>query len=222
MRGETTPRDLEDQLVQGLDLLGLRLDAKKHASLLAFLALLRKWNQTYNLTSVRDPGAMVTHHLLDSLTLLPYLRGERLIDVGTGAGLPGMVLALAEPERRWVLLDSNLKKTRFLTQAVMELKLANVEVVRARAEDFRPSEGFHTVVVRAVGTIGDVARMTQHLCSEGGKILLMKGVYPTGELTEVPDSLRIAGVHPLEVPGLVAERHVVVLEVLPRSENAAR
>ena len=205
------PSALEAQLEAGAEALGMGLAAERRVVLLGYLALLGKWNKAYNLTGVRDPKAMVTHHLLDSLAVWPYLYGQRLIDVGTGAGLPGMVLALAEPERQWVLLDSNTKKIRFLTQALIELKPGNIEIVRARVEDHRPRCVFDTVITRAFGPLTRIVQAARHLCANGGRVLAMKGSYPQAEIAQIQEMFLDPAVHRLVVPGLAAERHLVVL-----------
>jgi 16S rRNA (guanine527-N7)-methyltransferase len=199
-------------LEAGLHALGFALEADRRAALLSFLELLDKWNRVYNLTAVRDPREMVTTHLLDSLTILPYLHGRRLIDVGTGAGLPGMALALAKPEGAWTLLDSNAKKVRFLTQVVIELKPGNVEVVRARAEEYRPLRLFDTVVARAVCSLKELLGLTRHLIAPEGRLLAMKGTYPEAELDALGSSCPVPQVYRLNVPGLEAERHLVVFD----------
>jgi 16S rRNA (guanine527-N7)-methyltransferase len=203
---------LEAQLEAGAEALGMGLTAERRAMLLGYLALLGKWNKAYNLTGVRDPKAMVTCHLLDSLAVWPYLYGQRLIDVGTGAGLPGMVLALAEPERHWVLLDSSAKKIRFLTQVLIELKPVNVEIVRARVEDHRPECLFDTVITRAFGPLTLIVQVTRHLCANGGRILAMKGGYPQEEIMQVRELFLNPAVYRLVVPGRAVERHLVVLK----------
>lgn len=181
------------------------------ATLLAFLRLLEKWNAAYNLTAVREPEKMVTHHVLDSLAVMPYLRGPRVVDVGTGAGIPGIPLALACPEFEFVLLDSNAKKTRFITQAINELGLTNVAVERTRAENYRPARPFDTVISRAFASLAEMLDMTQHLGAPNGVFLAMKGNYPQDELAAVPEQFKVVRVESVLVPGLDAQRHVVCL-----------
>lgn len=202
---------LESPLRDGLAALGLALPPATQASLLAYLRLLEKWNRAYNLTAVRDPRQMVVRHLLDSLAILPYVRGPRVLDIGTGPGLPGIPLALARPDWQLTLLDSNAKKTRFVTQAVAELGLKNVEVVTERLEKFRPAARFDTLVSRAYSAIADMLQAGGPLCAPGGRILAMKGVYPAEELAALPPGYRVETVEALKVPGLEAARHVVVL-----------
>ncbi len=201
----------ERLLQQGLQAMGLALPPDIEPRLLEFLRLLEKWNQAYNLTAVRDPEQMVARHLLDSLAVLPYVRGSRALDIGTGAGLPGLPLALALPQTHFTLLDSNAKKTRFVTQAAHTLGLANVVVVQARAEKFQPAEKFTTLLARAFASIPDMLATTRHLCAPGGRWLAMKGVFPQEELAAVPAGF-VAQVESLRVPGLKAARHVVIIE----------
>ena len=201
---------LEKRLQQGLRDLGLDLTVPAREKLLNFLGLLEKWNQTYNLTAVRDPEQMVPRHLLDSLTVLPYLQGPQVLDIGTGAGLPGIPLALARPDLEFTLLDSNAKKTRFATQAVHELGLKNVVVVQERVEKFHPEKKFDTLIARAFASIPDMLAASRHLCAPRGRFLVMKGVFPQEELAAVTDGYR-AEVKALHIPGLDAARHVVIL-----------
>jgi 16S rRNA (guanine527-N7)-methyltransferase len=201
----------ERALAAGLD--ALHLNAELREPLLAFLRLLEKWNRAYNLTSIREPEKMVTHHLLDALAVRPFLRGARVVDVGTGGGIPGIPLALASPEREFLLLDGNAKKTRFVTQAATELGLANVAVERARSEDYRPTRPFDTVISRAFASLAQMLELTQHLCAPDGLFLAMKGTYPTDELREVKAPFRVEGVERVVVPGLHAERHVVLIKM---------
>ncbi len=188
----------------------MALPEARRADLLAFVALLTKWNRAYNLTAVRDPSEMVARHLLDSLAITPYLRGSRHLDLGSGAGLPGMVLALADRAPAWVLLDANAKKTRFLTQVVLEREPGNVEVVQARAEVYAPADRFDTVVARAVAPLPALFPLASRLCAAGGRILAMKGVHPAAELAALPDAVAHgARVHRLRVPGIASQRHLV-------------
>lgn len=201
---------LEKLLRQGLQDMALDLPAPAQAKLLAFLTLLEKWNRHYNLTAVRDPEQMVPRHLLDSLTVLPYLQGTRVLDIGTGAGLPGIPLALARPDIEFTLLDSNAKKTRFATQAMHELELKNVVVVQERVEKFHPETKFDTLIARAFASIPDMLAASRRLCAAHGRFLAMKGVFPQEELAAVVDGYR-AEVRALHIPGLDAARHLVIL-----------
>lgn len=204
-----TQAELASKLAAGVQTLQLVLPPATQARLLEYVALLAKWNAAYNLTAVRDPEQMIARHLLDSLAIAPLLRGERVIDVGSGPGLPGIPLALASPDRHFVLLDSNGKKTRFMVQALATLALDNAEVVQARAEDYRPTNGFTTVVSRAFASLADFVEMTAHLAAPDGCWLAMKGAVPAAEIQGLPAAFRVKAVHPLRVPGLEAERCAV-------------
>ena len=201
---------LDKLLQQGLQDMGMELATPVQEKLLAFLELLEKWNRSYNLTAVRDPEQMVPRHLLDSLTVLPYLQGPRVLDIGTGPGLPGIPLALARPDLEFVLLDSNAKKTRFATQAMHELGLKNVGIVQERVEKFHPEIKFDTLIARAFASIPDMLTASRHLCAAHGRFLVMKGVFPQEELAAVTDGYR-AEVKALHIPGLDVARHLVVL-----------
>lgn len=196
------------------------LSAAQRESLLAYVALLVKWNKAYNLTAVRDPEDMVGRHLLDSLAILPYVKGPRVLDIGCGAGLPGLPLAIALPDIHFTLLDANAKKTRFVTQAAAELGLANVEVVQERMERYRPAQKFATLMARAVASVAEILRAAQHLSADDGEFLLMKGVYPGQELADIPKEFKMSEVVRLRVPGLEAERHLVRLHHAARQESA--
>ncbi|WP_028534609.1 16S rRNA (guanine(527)-N(7))-methyltransferase RsmG [Paludibacterium yongneupense] len=198
------------ELTHGLAGLGLDLSAAQVALLDGYLALLAKWNQTYNLTAVRDEERMVSYHLLDSLSLVPRLDGgERLLDVGSGGGMPGIPAAIARPDLQVAVLDSNHKKTTFLRQAVIELGLSNVEVVTSRVELYRPDFRFDRITSRAFSELSEFVKLTRHLLAEGGQFLAMKGVYPYEEIASLPADVRVAAVETLVVPGLEAERHLV-------------
>ena len=206
--------NLAQPLASGLAALGLELDTAQQQKLLNYVALIAKWNKVYNLTAVRDPEAMVTQHLLDSLTVLPHLAGvARLIDVGSGAGLPGIPLAIARPEWKVALLDSNHKKATFLRQACLELGLTNVEVICERVELCRPGEAFDAVISRAFSDLGEFARLTAHLLTKDGKLYAMKGVYPHDEMGRLPPHFKAQEVIPLTVPGMDANRHLVIMGV---------
>lgn len=216
---------LERVLAAGLKALNLDCPLDVQARLLDYVRLLDKWNRVYNLTAVRDPAEMVTRHLLDSLTLLPFLNkeleDERILDVGAGAGLPGIPLALVSaqthPRRRFVLLDSNSKKTRFMQQAVTELGLDTVQVVQARTEAyvFAPGQGFDTVVSRAFASVADMLAGAGRHCAPGGLILAMKGADPAAELVDLDAGFVLQQVQRVTVPGLDEDRHVVCLRRVP-------
>ncbi|MFN3594853.1 MAG: 16S rRNA (guanine(527)-N(7))-methyltransferase RsmG [Thiobacillaceae bacterium] len=201
---------LRAELEAGLARLGLSLDAPRVEALLAYLDLMAKWNRAYNLTAITDPQRMLSHHLLDSLAVLPHIDAGRLLDVGSGAGLPGIPLALARPELKVTLLEASQKKAAFLQQAVIELKLSNVVAVHARAEDYRPRSPFPRIISRAFSELADFVRLTTHLLADGGRWLAMKGHYPQAEIGRL-EGARVIEVMHLLVPGLDAERHLVIL-----------
>jgi 16S rRNA (guanine527-N7)-methyltransferase len=174
--------------------------------LLHFIHLIEKWNKAYNLTAIRDKPEMVRLHILDSLSLLPHLHGQRLIDIGTGAGLPGIPLAVFRPDMEFVLLDSNAKKTRFVQQAVLELKLNNVTVINSRVENYQPAQPFDSVVCRAFAALDDILNLTAHLLADNGMLLAMKGQPPLDELTVLTKPYQII---PLAVPQIEAQRCLI-------------
>jgi 16S rRNA (guanine527-N7)-methyltransferase len=198
-------------LIDGARALGLSLDPAQAARLTAHLDLLDDWNTRMNLTAIRERPAQLTKHVLDSLSVLPRLHGRRIADVGSGAGFPGVPLAIVDPDRHYTLIESTGKKCRFLEHVRDALELANVEVVQARAEAYRPETRFDTVVARAVGPVADLVRQAGPLVAGGGRLLAMKGRYPEEELAARLNGWKVAGVHRLEVPGLGEERHVVEL-----------
>lgn len=176
---------------------------------IAYLKLLYKWNNAYNLTAIRELDNMVTHHILDSLAILPWVKGPKLLDVGTGAGLPGIPLAIAMPSLQVVLLDSNGKKIRFLREVKRALALNNVEVVQSRAETYHPTSGFDTVTSRALSDLESLVHWTQHLIADDGIWLAMKGRYPETELVAMTHSYRVES---YTVPGLTGERCCVIID----------
>ena len=199
---------LRPGLAAGLDALGL--PAALATPLLAYLALLARWNATYNLTAIRDPRDMVAKHLLDSLAMQPFVRGLRtLADLGTGPGLPGIPLAIATPGLQVTLVESNGKKARFLREAARQLGLGNVQVAESRIEAFQPGTHFDAITARALATLPLILELGGHLPGPGGRLLAMKGVVPDEEIATLPAGWRLAAVHPLRVPGLDAERHLV-------------
>jgi len=202
-----------DELKQGATLLGVDLSDAQQEQLLAYLALLNKWNKAYNLTAVRDPAEMVSRHLLDSLSVAPHVEqsGSRWLDVGSGGGMPGIPLAILFPERRFTLLDSNGKKTRFLTQVKLELKLDNVDVVHSRVEQFEPEQAFTGITSRAFSSLADFANWTRHLGNSDTYWLAMKGVQPDDELQALPADFQLARCLVLKVPGCQGQRHLLIL-----------
>ena len=208
---------IEQAIIEGCEALAIRLPEGASVRLSAYLTLLERWNRAYNLTAVRDPEAMVGRHVLDSLSILPWLEGPRVLDVGSGAGLPGIPLAVVRPDCQFYLLDSNGKRTRFLTQVAGELQLHNARVVRGRVEDYRPESLFDTVVSRAFATLADMVADAGRLCAPTGRLLAMKGVFPDDELARLPAGYVVVDVYPLRVPSLDAERHLVHLAPAPAS-----
>ena len=203
--------ELEQNLTRGLAEAGLQLDPQVRSRLLDYVALLVKWNRVYNLTSVRKPQDMLSRHILDSLVVLPYVKGPRVLDVGTGAGLPGLVLAIARPEWQVVLLDSSNKKLRFVRQAITDLALANATVEHVRIEDYQPTALFDTIISRAFSSLDEMHKHCARLCVAHGRILAMKGVYPLAEVEALLDPSVVVAAHALSVPGMDAQRHVLEL-----------
>jgi len=203
---------LEGRLESGLEELGIPLDREAMTRLLEYLLLLQKWNQVYNLTAIRDGVKMVSGHLLDCLAVVPHIGGGRVLDVGSGAGLPGIPLAVAKPGIHVSLLDSSHKKAAFLRQAVAELRLRNAEVVCERVESWHPTEKFDWIVSRALAELAEFAALTEHLLAPGGVLAAMKGVYPFEEIERLPPGFRASHIHRLAVPGLDSERHLVLIE----------
>lgn len=204
--------ELQDLLRQGLIALNQPQNNSVENLLIRYIELISQWNRTYNLTAIRDLDAMITRHLLDSLSISPFVVGKRVLDVGTGAGLPGIPLAIIYPDKQFTLLDSNQKKTRFLQQVVYTLKLHNVKIVHHRIEEFS-SEKFDIILSRAFSTLKDFIVMSKHLLHEQGAFLAMKGVYPLIELQEIQTPFKVKATHPLHVPRLEAERHVVEINL---------
>lgn len=205
----TSRAALQARLEQDIAALGLALPTDAVERLLDYQALLERWNAAYNLTAVRDPVEMVTRHLMDSLAILPFVQGETLADLGTGPGLPGIVLAIAAPGRQILLVDSNGKKVRFLREAIRVLKLDGVRAVQSRVEDVQGI--FDCITARAFASLADMLAWGGHLLAPGGVWLAMKGRAPDEELPGVPPGFVLRGIHALAVPGLEAERSLVVL-----------
>lgn len=186
------------------------------ASLADYLFLLKRWNLTYNLTAVRDLESMVSKHIFDSLAILPWLKGNRIIDVGTGPGLPGIPLALARPEINFVLLDSNGKKTRFLQEVKRQLHLNNIEIVQFRVENYHPTQGFDTVLSRAFSDLAQMIEWTQHLITNEGVWLAMKGRHPDAELNKIEQNCKVTR---YTVAGIEGERCCVLIENQPKNKS---
>jgi 16S rRNA (guanine527-N7)-methyltransferase len=200
------------RLASGVAELGMDLLPPLQEKLLAYLQLMAKWNRVYNLTALRTPGEWVTHHVLDSLAVLPYIDGPRVVDVGSGAGLPGLVLAIARPEWHIVSVDAVDKKAAFQRQAVAELGLGNVQVEGCRVEDLMLPEKADTVVSRAFSNLGEFVRLTRHLLRPDGRWAAMKGKTPQEEVAALPGDIRVRQTVQLNVPGLHAERCLVLMK----------
>ena len=203
-----------EELSTGARQLGVDLTPAQHELLLGYLALLIKWNKAYNLTAVRDPDEMVSRHLLDSLSVMPFIENGRWLDVGSGGGMPGIPLAIARPDLAFTLLDSNSKKTAFLQQAAIELALPNIAVHCGRVEQYHPASGFTAITSRAFAELADFVGLSAHLLIDGGVWLAMKGLWPHEEIARLPASVRVEAVHRLQLPGLADERHLVVLKTV--------
>ena len=200
-------------LADGIDVLALDLDATQQARLLDYLALLLKWNAVYNLTSVRDPLQMVTHHLLDSLAAVPsFAQANNVLDVGAGGGLPGIVLAIARPAMQVALIDTVHKKTAFLKQVKAELELNNVTVYTDKVQQLRVPQLFDVITSRAFADLSDFVAWSGHLLADGGQFIALKGVAPPDERERLPAPWKVGRVQALQVPGLDAERHLVFIE----------
>ena len=200
-------------LINGIKELGLELNQAQHDQLLDYLALLVKWNAVYNLTSVRDPMQMMTHHLLDSLAAVPAFAGAaNVLDVGAGGGLPGMVLAIARPDMLVAMIDTVHKKTAFLTQVKAELQLANVTVHTKKVQDLEVAAKFDVITSRAFADLSDFVNWSGHLLAEGGQFIALKGTAPAEEQERLPKQWKVMKLEPLRVPGLEAERHLVIIK----------
>ncbi len=214
-------REAELELLgAGARQLGLDLNSGAALMLLQLVDALELGNAQFNLTAIRDRPGMLRKHVLDSLSVQPYLRGERVADIGTGAGYPGLPLAIVNPRSRFTLVEATGKKARFVAQTLARLGIGNVQVVAARAETYRPFELFDTVVARALSSLADFAAYAGHLCAPDGRLLAMKGKRPDEEISALPKSFRVIAVHRLRVPGLDDERHLV--ELSPARPGSAR
>lgn len=200
---------IDARLAAGLSGLGLALSPGQVEALLRLVDELADWNARFNLTAIRDPAEVVDKHLLDSLAALPHLKGLAVADIGTGAGFPGLPLAIADPDRRFTLVESTGKKANFVRHAATVLGLPNVEVVQARAESYRPARPFDSVITRALGPLAGFVRVAGHLAGRGGRLLAMKGKVPEAEIEALPAGWKVIAVHPVAVPGLDAERCLV-------------
>lgn len=208
-------KNIHALLAKALDDNQLSLPETVQQKLIDFLELMQTWNRVFNLTTIIDPREMVYLHIIDSLVIHPFLHGHRLLDVGTGAGLPGLPLAMMHTEQEWVLLDKNSKKTRFLTQAIAELGLKNVQAIHSRIEDFHPAQCFDSILSRAFSSIQVFVESTEHLLCTDGHLIAMKGRYPHEELSNIPARFCVQDVSRLDIKGMDIERHVVNLTAKP-------
>jgi 16S rRNA (guanine527-N7)-methyltransferase len=205
-------RDVERELLtDGSAQLDLKIDRARADALLNLVDELEIANAQFNLTAIRDRLGMLRKHVLDSLSLHPFLKGARIADVGTGAGFPGLPLAVVNPRRRFSLIEATAKKARFVERTALKLALANVEVVNERAERFRPLELFDTILARALSSLSDFVAYAGHLCAPDGRLLAMKGKRPDEEIWALPKSFRVVAVHRIKLPGLDDQRHIVEL-----------
>ncbi len=195
-----------------LNELDIKISAEQKEKLFKFVALLDKWNKAYNLTSVRDPNEMWVKHILDSLVVSPHLVGNRFIDVGTGPGLPGLPLAIINPDKEFVLLDSLGKRIRFIEQVLLQLGIKNVTPVQSRVEEYQPEQGFDGVLSRAFASLSDMVHWCEHLPNKTGKFYALKGIYHQEEVAELPDNFKLDQVIALKVPELVGERHLILVK----------
>lgn len=202
---------LNELLSQALSDNQMPLSADAQDKLIRYLELLRTWNHVFNLTAITEPKEMVYLHLIDSLAAAPFVTGQSALDVGSGAGLPGIPLAITHPERKWTTLDKNSKKTRFLTQVIAELALPNVQAIYSRCEDFRPATGFDSILSRAYGTLALFVESTEHLLNSSGIFIAMKGKYPEDELAHLPERVEIVDVKRIALKGMDVERHIVLM-----------
>jgi len=209
---EEIKEKLHKDLLTGLTELKINTTHDQQLLLVHYLCLLQQWNRAYNLTAVKDIDDMLNRHILDSLIIAQYCKGDHFIDIGTGAGLPGIPLAILFPEKKFTLLDSNGKKTRFLFHVKTTLDIANVDVVQARVESYIPQSLFDGVLSRAFASIGDMLAGSEHLLVEQGRFYAMKGLSPTEELSDLPKHIHLESTNVLQVPGVDAERHLVILQ----------
>jgi 16S rRNA (guanine527-N7)-methyltransferase len=201
----------QQRLDQHIDALALDLSAQQREQLLAYVALILKWNKVYNLTAIRDEAQAIDLHVADSLTLVPHVTEERIADIGAGAGLPGIVLAICKPDLQVDLVDTVDKKCVFMRQAAGQLGLKNVAVHHVRVESWKPPQPFPAISSRAFAELVDFVSWTDHLLADQGRWLAMKGVYPSDEIARLPAGVRVSESIPLKVPGMDVERHLIVL-----------
>jgi len=209
---EVSVAQLDSALQEGIVAQGLQVEDSQRAAMLQYIGLLQRWNKAYNLTSIKDPVQMLSYHLLDSLSIGPHLQGQSFIDVGTGAGLPGIPLAVTHPDKTFSLLDSNGKKIRFLFQIKTALKLSNVKEMQGRVEAYKPKQLYDGVISRAFASLTDMIEGSEHLLAPGGCFYAMKGRYPDKELSELPKGYKVEQAIALDVPTLDQQRHLVIIK----------
>lgn len=202
---------MKQRLAQLIEQAGMQIPADQQDKLIGYVEMLHKWNKAYNLTSVRDPNDMIVKHIMDSIVVSEHLDGCNYIDVGTGPGLPGIPLAIINPDKSFTLLDSLGKRIRFIRQVLHELKITNVTPVQSRVEDFQPEQGFDGVLSRAFASMSDMVNWCHHLPATGGKFLALKGQVDQVEIDELPVGCSVTDIKPLTVPGLEGQRHLVIL-----------
>ena len=200
-----------DKLNDAAQIIGIQLSSAQNDALIQYLELLIKWNKAYNLTAIRDPKEMLVKHLIDSLSIAPYIEGQNILDVGTGPGLPGIPMAILFPEKNFLLLDSNGKKTRFLTQSKITLGLENVEILHGRVEAADNTKTFDQILSRAFTALDNMVNLCKHLLSSEGKFLAMKGLQPNEEIEAMPDTFSVEKSIPLKVPGCEDQRHLIII-----------
>lgn len=211
MINETQRSEFENQLIAAAKKIGVALTQVQLGLLLDYLELLIKWNKAYNLTAIREPQDMLVKHLIDSLSIAPYIQGDCLADVGTGPGLPGIPMAIVYPDKRFLLVDSNGKKTRFLTQCKITLGLENFEVFNGRVEAIPAEEKFDQLMSRAFTALDNMVKLCKHLLTDEGVFLAMKGLYPADEITELPEGYEVKNAIKLCVPACEEDRHLIII-----------
>lgn len=203
---------LRSELTAGLIQLSLDLDDQQIEKLLDYLDLLNRWNKSINLTAVSDPLEQIRRHLLDSFSIQPYIKRSPILDVGTGAGLPGIPLAIALPNSQWHLLDNSTKRISFLRTVITQLKIENVELINSKVEEYKTGELYPTIVCRAFASLKEITHNAQHLMADDGSFLAMKGQYPEQEITDMSEAFAVTECYPLTVPGLSEDRHLLKIE----------
>ena len=212
LSSDISPAQLDRTLQEGIAEQGLQVGDQQRAAMLQYLGLLQRWNRAYNLTSIKDPVQMLSYHLLDSLSVGPYLQGRSFVDVGTGAGLPGIPLALTHDDKTFSLLDSNGKKVRFLFQVKTALQLNNVKELQGRVEEYQPEQLYDGVISRAFASLTDMIEGSEHLLVPGGRFYAMKGRYPDKELSGLPKGYKVEQAIELKVPTLNQQRHLIIIK----------